>query len=122
MRDAINSAIEKLKKDCPSCAGDAAPNIIKALQSATYVYVNDVEQESTIQNSHFEVKGWFDTYDRMVHEEHVCSRKPDRVVVSLNIGQTVIDSRELTIEKNFKLTREGDYQVSESVKLTSKMP
>jgi hypothetical protein len=42
---AINSAIQTLKKDCPSCAGDAAPKIIKALQSATYVYIAGLKDE-----------------------------------------------------------------------------
>jgi len=77
----------------------------------------DVKQESSIQNSHFEAKAWFDTFEKMEHGEHICSRKPGKVVISLTKGQDVVASRVLTIEKDFKLTSEGDYEVSVPVTL-----
>jgi RHS repeat-associated protein len=38
MNNAIQSAINKLKADCPSCAGSDGPKIADALQNATFVY------------------------------------------------------------------------------------
>jgi hypothetical protein len=38
MNNAINQAIQKLSETCPSCAGPDASKIIRALQTATYVY------------------------------------------------------------------------------------
>lgn len=43
MKDAIDAAIKKLKEGCPSCAGPGGPKIVKALETATYVYDPDNE-------------------------------------------------------------------------------
>jgi RHS repeat-associated protein len=42
MNNAIQSAINKLKADCPSCAGSDGPKIANALQNATFVYKRSV--------------------------------------------------------------------------------
>jgi hypothetical protein len=41
MDAAIQAAIAKLKASCPSCAGDLAPDLIKLIESATFVYEPD---------------------------------------------------------------------------------
>ena len=38
MRDAIDGAIAKLRRTCPSCAGPEGPKIASALEGATFVY------------------------------------------------------------------------------------
>ena len=43
MRDAIQNAIDTLKKDCSSCAGPNAPKIIHALETAKFVYKPDLD-------------------------------------------------------------------------------
>ena len=122
-----------VRAKCPALFVFVRGNIVGAVQDEGKIKLQisssahddrpgDVKQESSIKNSHFEAKAWFDTFERMEHEEHVCSRKPGKVVVSLVKGQDVIASRVLTIEKDFKLTSEGDYEVSEPVTLISKFP
>lgn len=83
---------------------------------------SDVKQESSIKNSHFEAKAWFDTFEKMEHEEHVCSRKPGKVAVSLMKGKDAIARTVLSIGKDFKMTSEGDYEVSAPAILTSRVP
>jgi hypothetical protein len=46
MNDAVRSAINVLKDStCTGCAGSNAPNIIKALQNATFVYVPNLRTQ-----------------------------------------------------------------------------
>ncbi len=50
MRDAINSAINKLERPCDGCAGPNGPKIAQALQNATFVYVRNLRsQDGTLE-------------------------------------------------------------------------
>lgn len=53
MSGAIQQAIKKLSESCPSCAGPDAPKIIKALETATYVYEPDADYCGETPPFHF---------------------------------------------------------------------
>lgn len=70
-----------------------------------------IRQESTIRDSHFDATLYFDTLTSVKDGQHFCSRKPRTVTVSLVEAEQTISRKVLDVEKDFRRTDEGDYEV-----------
>jgi hypothetical protein len=78
--------------------------------------VTDVRQEASIEKSRFHIAAWFNTTSNVASKE-TCDRKPHLVVVKLLSGGRVLDRQNLVVEKDFRRTKEGDYELRKMVVL-----
>jgi hypothetical protein len=75
-----------------------------------------VRQESSIEESRFKVLAWFDTTSNVISAE-TCDRKPHLVIVKLMHGEQVLDRQTLTVERDFRRSKSGDYQLKSPITL-----
>jgi hypothetical protein len=78
--------------------------------------VTDVEQESKIENSYFHATAWFNTTSNVVSAE-TCNRLPHVVLIRLMSGSKELDRQTLTIESDFRRTKESDYRLKKPINL-----
>ena len=78
--------------------------------------VTDVRQEASIEKSQFHITARFNTTSNVASEE-TCDRKPHLVVVRLLSGERVLDRQTLIVEKDFRRTKEGDYELRKVIVL-----
>jgi hypothetical protein len=76
----------------------------------------DVRQKSSIEESDFLVVAWFNTTSNVVAAE-TCDRRPHLVTVKLMQGDQVLDRQELTVERDFRLTKTRDYELKKPITL-----
>jgi hypothetical protein len=75
-----------------------------------------VRQKSSIEVSRFQVFAWFDTTSNVISAE-TCDRSPHLVVVKLVKGDQVLDRQTLTVERDFRRTKSGDYELKKPITL-----
>jgi hypothetical protein len=78
--------------------------------------VTDVRQQSSFRGFRFQVVAWFNTTSTTASEE-TCDRNPHSVTVELVRGAQVLDRQTLTIEKDFKPTKNGGYEIRKPITL-----
>lgn len=75
-----------------------------------------VRQEPRIEGNRFQVLAWFNTTSNVIAAE-TCNRSPHVVTVKLMKGDQVLDRLTLTVEKDFRRTRRGDYLLRNPITL-----
>jgi len=75
-----------------------------------------VRQKSSIEESRFQIFAWFDETSNVISEE-TCDRRPHLVIVKLMQGEQVLDRQTLTIERDFRRTKSGGYQLKRPITL-----
>jgi hypothetical protein len=75
-----------------------------------------VQQESSIKKSHFQIFAWFNTTSNVISAE-TCDRLPHLVMVKLMKGEQVLDRQTLTVERDFHRTKSDDYQLKRQITL-----
>ncbi len=96
--------------------------VIVEISSATQGdSVTTVRQKSSIEESDFRVLAWFNTTSNVVAAE-TCDRRPHLIVVKLMQGDQVLDRQALTAERDFRLTKTGDYELKKPITLHAAAP
>jgi len=91
--------------------------VIVEISSATQGdSVTNVRQQSSIEESDFRVLAWFNTTSNVVAAE-TCDRRPHLVTVKLMRGEQVLDRQTLTVERDFRRTKKGDYELKKPITL-----
>jgi hypothetical protein len=75
-----------------------------------------VRQKSSIEESRFQISAWFDETSNVISEE-TCDRRPHLVIVKLMKGEQVLDRQTLTVERDFRRTKSGGYQLNRPITL-----
>jgi hypothetical protein len=75
-----------------------------------------VRQKSSIEGSRFQIFAWFDETSNVISEE-TCDRRPHLVIVKLMKGEQVLDQQTLTVERDFRRTRSGGYNLKRPITL-----
>jgi hypothetical protein len=75
-----------------------------------------VRQKSSIDGSRFQVITWFNTTSNVISVE-ACDRKPHLVTVKLMKGEQILDQQMLTVERDFRRTKSGGYQLKRPITL-----
>ncbi len=76
----------------------------------------EVRQKTSIEESRFQMLAWFDTTSNVISVE-TCDRKPHLVIVKLMQGEQVLDRQTLTVERDFRRTKSGGYQLKRPITL-----
>jgi hypothetical protein len=76
----------------------------------------EVRQKSSIEEPRFQVFAWFNTTSNVISAE-TCDRKPHLVIVKLMKGEQVLDRQTLTVERDFRRTKSGGYQLKTPITL-----
>ena len=76
----------------------------------------EVRQKTSIEKSRFQMLAWFDTTSNVISVE-TCDRKPHLVIVKLMQGEQVLDRQTLTVERDFRRTKSGGYQLKRPITL-----
>ena len=76
----------------------------------------EVRQKTSIEESRFQMLAWFDTTSNVISVE-ACDRKPHLVIVKLMQGEQVLDRQTLTVERDFRRTKSGGYQLKRPITL-----
>jgi hypothetical protein len=76
----------------------------------------EVRQKSSIQESRFQVIAWFNTTSNVISAE-TCDRRPHLLIVKLMKGEQVLDRQTLTVERDFRRTKSGGYQLKRPITL-----
>jgi len=78
--------------------------------------VTHVSQSYSIDRTHFRVIAWFNTTSNVIRKE-TCDRGPALVIVRLMNGKQVLDQKTLSIETDFRQTKEEDFEIVKPVVL-----
>lgn len=73
--------------------------------------ITDSRQTVSLQGSQFRVVASFNTTSNLVSAE-TCDRKPHSITVKLMRGDQVLDRQVLSIEKDFRRTKKGGYDLA----------
>jgi hypothetical protein len=71
--------------------------------------VTHVSQKCSIDRARFRIVAWFDTTSNVIRKE-TCDRHPSLVIVRLVKGKQMLDQKTLSIETDFRETKEGNYE------------